>query len=135
MPRPVQKPHPPVWVGGIGANARRRAATLGDGWYPIRITSQELAEHKKEILQLRAEQGLPSDGFTVAIGIPVHFGDSPLPPAFRVALKGSSQQIIDQVKEYAEAGVDHFTIRPTTQDFDQVLQMMERFATEVIPKV
>ena len=35
-PKPVQKPHPPIWVGGTTARAKRRAATLGDGWHAIR---------------------------------------------------------------------------------------------------
>src|SRR5437763_2370470 len=34
-PKPVQKPHPPLWVGGESGPALRRAAKLGDGWYPI----------------------------------------------------------------------------------------------------
>src|SRR5579864_12954 len=34
-PKPVQKPHPPIWVGGESGPALRRAARLGDGWYPI----------------------------------------------------------------------------------------------------
>src|SRR5438067_149613 len=33
-PRPVQQPHPPIWIGGWGKNALRRAAELGDGLYP-----------------------------------------------------------------------------------------------------
>ena len=37
-PGPVQLPHPPIWIGGNGARARRRAATLGDGWSPIQMT-------------------------------------------------------------------------------------------------
>jgi len=34
-PRPVQKPHPPIWVGGNSKAALRRAAELGDGWLPV----------------------------------------------------------------------------------------------------
>ena len=34
LPKPVQQPHPPIWVGGEGVAARKRAAELGDGWYP-----------------------------------------------------------------------------------------------------
>ena len=34
-PKPVQKPHPPVWVGGMSRPAMRRAARVGDAWYPM----------------------------------------------------------------------------------------------------
>ncbi len=34
-PKPAQKPHPPLWIGGEGLAAMRRTARLGDGWYPI----------------------------------------------------------------------------------------------------
>jgi probable F420-dependent oxidoreductase len=35
LPQPVQKPHPPIWVGGHSKPALRRAAQLGDGWHPV----------------------------------------------------------------------------------------------------
>jgi probable F420-dependent oxidoreductase len=35
LPRPVQKPHPPIWVGGNSRRAIRRAVELGDGWIPF----------------------------------------------------------------------------------------------------
>ncbi len=34
-PKPVQQPHPPIWVGGESGPSVRRAARLGDAWYPI----------------------------------------------------------------------------------------------------
>ena len=35
LPQPIQKPHPPIWIGGESAPAMKRAARLGDGWNPI----------------------------------------------------------------------------------------------------
>jgi alkanesulfonate monooxygenase SsuD/methylene tetrahydromethanopterin reductase-like flavin-dependent oxidoreductase (luciferase family) len=35
QPRPVSRPHPPIWIGGNTAAARRRVTTHGDGWCPF----------------------------------------------------------------------------------------------------
>ena len=43
-PKPVQKPHPPIWVGGESGPALRRAARLGDAWYPIGSNNRHLLD-------------------------------------------------------------------------------------------
>jgi len=43
-PKPVQKPHPPIWVGGESPPALRRAARLGDAWYPIGSNNRHLLD-------------------------------------------------------------------------------------------
>ena len=43
-PKPVQKPHPPIWVGGESGPALRRAAHLGDAWYPIGSNNRHLLD-------------------------------------------------------------------------------------------
>jgi probable F420-dependent oxidoreductase len=46
LPRPLQRPHPPIWVGGNSEQAIRRAARLGDGWVPF-PNSRELAASQR----------------------------------------------------------------------------------------
>src|ERR1700739_840144 len=46
-PKPVQKPHPPIWVGGESGPALRRTARLGDGWYPIGTNPQHQRDSMK----------------------------------------------------------------------------------------
>ena len=67
-PKPVQKPHPPIWVGGESGPALRRTAQLGDAWYPIGTNPafplDSLARFKASVARLRkmtAEAGRDPD--------------------------------------------------------------------------
>jgi probable F420-dependent oxidoreductase len=67
-PKPSQKPHPPVHVGGAGKRAIRRAVRYGDGWIPLMGTGEDdpvgLLPHLRESL---AEAGRSAEGFEVTI--------------------------------------------------------------------
>ncbi|MDJ0848930.1 MAG: LLM class F420-dependent oxidoreductase [Myxococcota bacterium] len=56
-PKPVQKPHPPVFFGGESDAALRRVAQLGQGWYGFQLGLEELAERLARLDQLLAEAG------------------------------------------------------------------------------
>ena len=51
-PRPLQPGGPAIWIAGSTAVARRRAARLGDGWHPLRVRPEQLAEGMAEIAEL-----------------------------------------------------------------------------------
>jgi alkanesulfonate monooxygenase SsuD/methylene tetrahydromethanopterin reductase-like flavin-dependent oxidoreductase (luciferase family) len=60
---PVQRPHPPIWIGGQSAPAIRRAARFGDAWYAPPFPSHTgLAELREVFLKERARWGLGGDG-------------------------------------------------------------------------
>src|SRR5919202_6463879 len=52
LPKPVQRPHPPLWIGGRSDAAVRRAARSGDAWHPSHLTVDEL---RRRIPELHAE--------------------------------------------------------------------------------
>ena len=75
-PHPVQKPHPPIWVGGRKSGAMRRAARLGDGWIPYLYTAEQYGHSVGVIKETAAQDGRELTGFQWAINQQVILGDS-----------------------------------------------------------
>ena len=129
FPKPVQKPHPPVWVGGTSSRAIHRAATLGEGWHAVRMRPLELARGRERVLRLRSESGLDTDGF----GTTLEITEEPLGDR-RVPFRGSLQQVAEDLREYEDAGAAHIVLAPGGDDFEAMAHNLRRFADEVIPR-
>src|SRR2546427_9986042 len=71
-PRPVQRPAPPVILGGMGPNALKRVAAWGDGWMPIGISPDDLASARRELDRLARERGRDPRRISLAgrVGVP-----------------------------------------------------------------
>ncbi|MGQ0826280.1 MAG: TIGR03619 family F420-dependent LLM class oxidoreductase [Actinomycetota bacterium] len=90
--KPVQRPWPPILVGGESRAALRRAAAHGDGWVGISHTVESVAAHVATLRGLLAERGRAVDGFEVVVGGPV---ESPV-----------------DADRWAEAGVTRLIVAP-----------------------
>ena len=75
-PHPVQKPHPPLWVGGRQEAAMRRAARFGDGWLPYLYTPERYKRSVEVIRETAALEGRDLAGFQWALNQHVILGDS-----------------------------------------------------------
>jgi probable F420-dependent oxidoreductase len=138
-PGPVQRPHPPVWIGGNGRNARRRVARFAQGWSPL-LTSEEvaattrmpaitdvtrLAEKIDDLRRLVAEAG--RDPASVAIQV--------LSQHSAVGEAGvSAERLRDHIGELAEAGVSHFVVRTPAHSVDAATDTLTWFGEEFIAK-
>lgn len=60
-PKPVSKPHPPMWFGVRGPRMLRLAAEYADAWIPTMLTPEEYAEGKRTLGELRTELGKSPD--------------------------------------------------------------------------
>jgi probable F420-dependent oxidoreductase len=78
-PKPVQKPHPPVLLGGHAPNVLQRVARYADGWLPNRITPPQVADSRKRLDTLATDQG--RDPASVVISV---FGQPPDTPRGQV---------------------------------------------------
>jgi len=66
-PKPAQRPHPPIIVGGHAAPALRRAARFADGWYGFGLTLDAAAPLIAELRRLRAELGRRDAAFEISL--------------------------------------------------------------------
>ena len=140
-PKPVQKPHVPIWVGGHTPPAIRRAARLGDGWLPIglrppaELEPEELAESVNRLRDMSEAAGRPREAVDIVFSTTVAFG--PSHGGRRRTLTGSAEEIAADMVFYQQVGVQHFILGfPGDVDSaDQWSENMERFAKEVMPRV
>lgn len=135
-PKPVQKPYPPIWVGGNTKISLRRAARLGDGWTPSYIDPTELPtmlayldKHKPT----KDRQGRPFDVIMPLFSSKIDMKTHRLKEPATVAT--SRDEILDAVGRLVEAGATgtHVTLRPTTSA-DDYLEALQWFQEEIFPK-
>jgi alkanesulfonate monooxygenase SsuD/methylene tetrahydromethanopterin reductase-like flavin-dependent oxidoreductase (luciferase family) len=124
----------PVWVGGEGRPARRRAGRLGDAWFPyfVRITAEELRAGFQEVRAAAAEAGRDPDAVALTCCSPIEVtaADVAQDPS---RLRGSPAQLAEALSTYARAGVAHVALQFMVPRWPDRLAQMERFAEEVLP--
>jgi probable F420-dependent oxidoreductase len=109
-PKPLQKPHPPILVGGDGPTVLKRVLDYGDGWFPLHGRSEvPIAERITELNQ-RAEA----------------LGRDPIPVTM---FAGPAQQQV--VEEYMDAGVDRYVFSVPSSGTEQVIPVLDRL-TELV---
>ncbi|GGG34464.1 hypothetical protein GCM10010964_22990 [Caldovatus sediminis] len=138
-PRPVQRPHPPIWVGGHTRPALRRTARLGDGWLPVGgvetapLGPAEFAGLVAELQRLAEAEGRDPSSITIAFAPRLNHTAAPLPGGReRKPFSGSSEQIAEDVETYRRLGVSHLSFDFRAATLRETLDRMDRFAREVM---
>ena len=144
LPKPVQKPHPPIWVGGESRPALRRAAELADGWYPLGSnptfpmgTTDELQSGLDRLAQYA--QRFDRDPKTIETIYRTHRFEltKDAGGADRLTFVGDADQIAGDIRRYQDMGVTTmiWDFLRQTDDLDQMLGLMEDFSNQVWPRV
>lgn len=142
-PKPVQKPHPPLWIGGESPPALRRAAELGDAWYPIGSnpqfpvgTVEQYSEYRDRVRENARKVG--RDPETLDFAYSVNWNnesEAEIVDGERRILTGTPQQLADDVKRLEELGVNHLLLNLQAENLDATLARMDGFATNVRPLI
>ncbi len=136
-PRPVQKPHPPVWVGGYSLSALRRTVRLGDAWFPSNIDPLSLAGRLATLRHLCQEAGRDPESIEIAVQVNnIGFGDAGSEEDGHVVpLKGTPEQMREKVTQYEDVGVTHLVLGMKRTTIEEMVRTTERFADEVRAKL
>ncbi len=121
----------PIWVGGNGPASIRRAAELGDGWHPINLSPAEFAEHVARY-RARCERMGKTPGPVCLRHMP---GGRTRPDGARWPLSGTPDEQAEDIRAYAEAGLDELMLSLSARTLDEYLVMLRRFMREVVPRV
>ena len=151
FPKPVQRPHPPLWIGGRSAAARERAAALGDAWYPSQISAAQYREGVADVATRRAALGRPdptdhpvnlfaslgrSDDEAIDRGLRTIGGQFTTREDFDGrTIMGSPAAFGRRLNEYRDAGVDLVELKLLYDSIDDMIGMMRIIATDILPAV
>jgi alkanesulfonate monooxygenase SsuD/methylene tetrahydromethanopterin reductase-like flavin-dependent oxidoreductase (luciferase family) len=137
-PLPAQQGGPPIWVGGSSRAALRRTVELGDAWHPINSTPDQLRKGKAEIAQLCQRFGRAQPpALTLRIDVRLLLDEYPYPEPAHAGhmLVGTPDEMVDQLEELREIGVEHFALEFVGRDFADFQAQIDAFATEVRPRL
>jgi alkanesulfonate monooxygenase SsuD/methylene tetrahydromethanopterin reductase-like flavin-dependent oxidoreductase (luciferase family) len=150
-PAPAQPGGPPIVVAGRKEPAMRRAASLGDGWFPYMYSPRRYAESVTTIIRAARGTGRDLAGFQWCVWIFLNInpdGDVAREEAAltmggtydqdfrtmldRVAAAGTVGEVTDKVREFYDAGARHFVFSPATAGADP-RPVLDRLFAEVVP--
>jgi probable F420-dependent oxidoreductase len=107
-PKPVQKPHPPVLVGGAFPQGARRALRYGDGWMPVMRGGQSIADVLEKFKAMAAEAGRdPASVPLTTFGAP---------------------EDVDQLKRFRDLGIARVIVTLDSEKSDTILPILDRWA-------
>ena len=141
--QPVQKPHPPIWIGGESPPALRRTVRYGDVWFPIGNNPHhplDTVAHFKagvENVHQVAEQN-NRDPKTIGLAFYAGWFDEAKPAARvengeRHIMTGSAAQVAEDIAALSELGVTDLVLNLQRGTLEQSLASMQHFAAEIRP--
>jgi len=134
-PRPVQRPHPPIWVGGspgaVSGPAVRRCAELGDAWHPLGLGLDDIEKGYATLHDLAARTGR-RDKLGLSPRNMLDLTDS-AKGAGRAPFQGSVAEVAADIKRVRSMGAEWMTFDLPRDGIPAMTRAMERLAAEVKP--
>ncbi|MCH7663893.1 MAG: LLM class flavin-dependent oxidoreductase, partial [Chloroflexi bacterium] len=150
-PKPVQKPRPPILIGGYVDRVLKRAGVVGDGWLTYYYTAEGFAKSWDKVRRFAADAGKDPDTLRSINQLPIYIGKSradveaPMLEWLTTewdfagwsdsttdsAVLGTVDDCVEQLQAHLDAGVQQITLVPYRFDMEQI----EQIAEEIIPRI
>ena len=134
LPKPVQKPHPPIYLAAFAPPALKRLATLADGWNPVMVPPAGMAQMFDGIKQMAKAAGRDPAALAMIVRANLVLSDKPLGPD-RAFFSGSIEQIKEDVAACRGIGAHELffdpTFSPGAQALSTWLALMEQLRSLV----
>lgn len=152
QPKPVQRPHPPIWFGANAPKAIARAVRLGDAFLGAgSSTTASFVEAVKTVGSELDKQGKDPGGFTIGKRVYLMVDDDAararervlaglhriygeMPGIEAVPVSGTPDDVVRGLREVIDAGAEMILLNPTGETVAEDREQMERLAAEVIPQ-
>ncbi len=142
-PKPVQKPHPPIWVGGESAPSMRRAARVGDAWYPIGTNQANMLDTRPRLeagiarlRKLTAEAGRDPNAVGVVYRVKrFAYEAPPATDGHRRLFTGTLADTIDDAKALKAMGVTAIDFDFEGREAEASIAAMKAFRVNVMDKI
>jgi len=143
-PKPHNSMGPPIWIGGMKTPSLKRAAKVGDGWFPWAVSPDEIRQGVKKIDKYRREFGRSSP-FSISCFMPANLessgvkGYSGFFEERHYVLSGSVREVQTMLDDFSDAGLQHLALsfkdvrlfkEATIQEIEA---QMEEFAKSIMP--
>ena len=153
QPKPVQRPHPPIWFGGQAPKALARAVRHGNAFLGAgSSTTAKFAEAVPIVRREIVEQGMDPVTFTIGKRVYLMIDDNPakareralgglhriygsMPGVDEVPLSGTVDDVVAGLREVIDAGAETILFNPVGRNIAEDREQMERIAAEVIPQL
>ena len=134
-PKGYNRSHPPVWVGGEGPAAQKRAARYGDAWFPyfVRVTPTDLANRWQNVQRQAEAAGRDPSRIALNLNLPIWVTEESVAQEAGV-LRGTPEQLEAGIGPFRELGVRHLALQFMVPRYPERLVQIERFATTVLPR-
>ena len=153
QPKPVQRPHPPLWIGGTAPKALGRGVRLADAFMGAgSSTTATFVEAVKTVRRELDQQGKDSTQFTIGKRVYVTIDDDisrarervvhglhriygEMPGIEAVPVSGTPDDVVRGLREVIDAGAQMILLNPVGENVAEDREQMERLAAEVIPQL